>query len=114
MSWPPFWLRTAGPIHSPPLSWVEVTSICEILVAAVALADPDVARQRARRSRATACDTIDKPPSLIAAQPAPRPPSARLKSSAPGGDVVWLVHVTATLVTFADATVPDAPDVVHV
>ena len=62
----------------------------------------------------TCCETIDTPPSLIAAQPAPRPPSGRLKSSSPGCDVVWLVHVTATPVTFADATVPDAPDAVHV
>src|SRR5579872_4601496 len=26
--WPPFWARTAGPIHWPPLSWVAVTEIC--------------------------------------------------------------------------------------
>src|SRR5579862_6808329 len=27
--WPPFWARTAGPIHWPPLSWVPVTETCE-------------------------------------------------------------------------------------
>src|SRR5579872_4360672 len=28
-SWPPFWARTAGPIHWPALSWVAVMEICE-------------------------------------------------------------------------------------
>ena len=79
-----------------------------VLVAAVALGDPDVARRRV--AVPTTCwETIDRPPSLIAAQPAPRPPSARLKSSE-AEDVVDVVQVTATLVTFADATVPAPPD----
>ena len=60
----------------------------------------------------TCWDAIDIPPSAIAVQLAPSPPSARLKSSDPGVDVV-AEHDTATLVTFADPTVPDPLDTVQ-
>src|SRR5262245_8306432 len=66
----------------------------------------------------TACDTIDSAPSLIAVQPAPRPPSARLKSSVRtvdvGGDDGIAVHVTVIVVTSAEATVPAAPEMLQV
>ncbi len=60
----------------------------------------------------TACDEIDKPPSLTAAQFGPSPPSARLKSSEPV-DTVVSEHATATLVMFAEPTVPVPPETVQ-
>ena len=64
--------------------------------------------------QSTARETIDKPPSPIADQPAPKPPSARSKSSEPGSDVdADALQVTETPVTFADATVPAPPATVQ-
>ena len=60
----------------------------------------------------TRCDAIDRGPSVIAAQPAPRPPSVRLKSSVPIC-VADGTQVTTTLTTFADAALPDPPATVH-
>src|ERR1044072_275312 len=77
--WPAFWVRTVGPTHWPPESWVEVVWIWDdwslVYVSAVRIA-PAVALVPS-----TACDEIVSAPSLIAAQFAPRPPLARLKPS---------------------------------
>ena len=62
----------------------------------------------------TACDEIDAPPSLTAVQFAPSPPFARLKLSVtvdPEPDDAE--QATATVVTFADPTVPDPFDTEH-
>src|SRR6185312_17119524 len=103
---------TAGPIHWLPVSCVEVTSISEYwspgYVSAVRmspLTTPAVP--------VTCWEAIAIAPSAIAVQFAPRPPSARLKSS--DADVAVLaVQDTATLVTLAEPTVPDPLDTVHV
>ena len=55
----------------------------------------------------TSCDEIAIAPSEIAVQPAPRPPSARLKSSDADVEPVLAAQVTATLVTLAEPIVPD-------
>src|ERR1051325_3813512 len=93
--WPAFWVRTVGPTHWPPESWVEVVWIWDdwslVYVSAVRIA-PAVALVPS-----TACDEIVSAPSLIAAQFAPRPPLARLKSSLPVE--VELLQVTATVLT---------------
>ena len=61
----------------------------------------------------TCCEAIAIPPSVIAVQFAPSPPSARLKSS--DADVAVLAaQETATLVTLADPIVPDPLDTVQV
>ncbi len=81
MFWPPFCVRTDGPIHCPPDSWVEVTSTCEywslVNVAAfqVAPEDPPLT------DPATVCDVIFSPPSLMLVQVPVRFPLARLKLS---------------------------------
>ena len=60
----------------------------------------------------TAWDEIAIPPSEIAVQFGPSPPSARLKSS--DADVAELAaQETATLVTLAEPTVPDPLETVH-
>ncbi len=61
----------------------------------------------------TACDEIVKPPSVTAAQFEPSPPFARLKSSEPV-DTVVSEQATATLVMFAEPTVPVPPETVQV
>ena len=61
----------------------------------------------------TAWEEIAIAPSEIAVQFGPSPPSARLKSSE--ADVAELAaQETATLVTFAEATVPDPSETVQV
>src|SRR5215831_19359801 len=60
----------------------------------------------------TCWEAIAIPPSEVAVQFAPSPPSARLKLSA--ADVGEAAQVTATLVTLAEPTVPDPFDTVHV
>src|SRR5215469_675831 len=62
---------------------------------------------------ATTCEEIASPPSLISVQFGPRLPSTRLKSSE-ALDAVLLVQVTVTLVTLAEAMVPDALATVQV
>ena len=54
----------------------------------------------------TCCEAIDMAPSEIAVQPAPRPPSARLKLSVAVPAAV-AAQETATLVTLAEAIVPE-------
>src|SRR5215468_2839231 len=56
----------------------------------------------------TCWEAIDIPPSEIAVQLAPTPPSARLKSSE--ADVGEAAQETTTLVTLAEPTVHDWPD----
>ena len=112
MFWPPFWVRTAGPIHWPPLSWVEVTSTWEYW--SLAYVSPvRMSPARPLLDPITAWEEIDKPPSVIAVQFAPRLPFVLLKSSEP--DVAELVvQATAMLVTLAEATVPEALEAVQV
>src|SRR6516162_408771 len=59
----------------------------------------------------TCWEEIAIPPSEMAVQFAPSPPSARLKLSA--AEVAAAAQVTATLVTLAEPTVPDPFETVH-
>ena len=60
----------------------------------------------------TCWDAIAIPPSTVAVQFAPSPPSARLKLSE--ADVAAALQETATLVTLAEPTVPDPLETVQV
>ena len=55
---------------------------------------------------ATAWEEMARPPSLMSVQLGPSGPSARLKLSE-ALPAEFVVQVTATLVTFAEPTVPD-------
>src|SRR6185312_15690049 len=109
---PPFWARTAAPIHCVPVSCVDVTWTTEYW----SLANEPAVHVSPVSTPAvpvTCWEAIAIAPSAIAVQFAPRPPSARLKSS--DADVAVLaVQDTATLVTLAEPTVPDPLDTVHV
>src|SRR6185437_12479681 len=108
---PPFWARTAAPIHCPPVSCVDVTWTTEYW----SLANEPAVHVSPVSTPAvpvTCWDAIAIAPSAIAVQFAPRPPSARLKSS--DADVSEAAQETPTFVTLAEPTVPDPLDTVHV
>ena len=106
-------IRTIGPIHCPPVSCVGLTSDLGELIARVGLSRPDLPGVLPRRSPTTCCEAIAIAPSEVAVQFGPRLPSARLKLSdaitvSPGTPPPPLVvQVTATLVTLAEAIVPE-------
>src|SRR5215467_6200701 len=105
---PPFWARTIGPIHCPPVSCVEVTCTCEywsLGYDSPVRISPDTPVP-AVAVPAAAWETIASPPSLTSVHPAPRLPFARLKLSEPVGGAV-AAQATTTLVTFADPIVPE-------
>src|SRR5262245_42393047 len=102
MPWPPFCIRTAAPSQWSALSWVEVTWTEEYWSL------PYVSALRKLPARplvpSTTFELIERPPSEIAVQAEPRPPSGRLNWSAPG---VGVAQETATLVTLSKAMLPE-------